>query len=62
MTRPLRVRIAGGHHTHTARPSPDMTGRLRTDCGKTKWQSRFDYADGPVTCPGCLKASAKAAG
>jgi hypothetical protein len=61
MPRTLRVRIRGGHHTHAAHPSTTMRDRLTTHCGKTKWGFRFEDADGPVTCPGCLKAAARPA-
>jgi hypothetical protein len=59
VTRPLHLRVAGGHHTHTVRPSPTMgPGWLTTDCGKTKRASRFrdDIDSTSVTCPGCIAA------
>lgn len=55
MPKPLKVRVRGGHHTHAAHPSTTMPGRLTTTCGKTKWSFRFYAAEGPVTCPGCLR-------
>ncbi|MGW4648074.1 hypothetical protein [Kitasatospora sp. NPDC004289] len=59
MTRPLIVRVRGGHHAHAAQPSATMPGRLTTLCGKTKWAFRMHPVGGPVTCPNCLKGETK---